>query len=220
MKNNNRYFGYLRVSTQSQNEDRQVAAMVEFGVPEKNMVIEKQSGKNFDRPRYQQLIERLKEGDVLVVKSIDRLGRDYEEILSQWRIITKEKKVDIVVLDMPLLDTRNQQNLMGIFISDMVLQLLSYVAQTEREYCRTRTIEGLAAARAKGLKLGRREKTMPPEFEAIYSAWKYDAISATKAAKELKVSRNTFLKWAKTWDSKKAISKNEGILTVPRFSGM
>ena len=147
-------YGYIRVSTKEQNEERQLIAMREFGIPEENIVIEKQSGKDFERPGYKTLMKTLKAGDTFVIKSIDRLGRNYEEILEQWRIITKEKQVAIVVLDMPLLDTRQGRDLTGVLIADIVLQLLSYVAQTEREFNRQRQAEGIAAAKARGVHLG------------------------------------------------------------------
>jgi len=158
-------YGYVRVSTKEQNEDRQVIAMQEFGVD--RIFMDKQSGKDFDRPQYRRLIKKLKPDDILVVKSIDRLGRNYEEILEQWRIITKEKHAAIVVLDMPLLDTRKSKDLTGTLISDIVLQLLSYVAQTEREFIRQRQKEGIAAAKARGVKFGREAMKRPAEFEDI-----------------------------------------------------
>lgn len=188
-------YGYVRVSTKEQNEDRQLLAMEQFGVDK--IYRDKQSGKDFARPQYQKLVRKLKNGDTLVVKSIDRLGRNYEEILEQWRIITKEKAAAIVVLDMPLLDTRRNRDLTGTLIADIVLQLLSYVAQTEREFIRQRQKEGIAAAKARGVKFGREAKPIPPELPIIAEQWRNRSISATKAAKKLNVSRNTFLKWAK-----------------------
>jgi len=158
-------YGYVRVSTKEQNEDRQLFAMEEFGVDK--IYMDKQSGKDFDRPQYRRLIKKLKPDDILVVKSIDSLGRNYEEILEQWRIITKEKHAAIVVLDMPLLDTRKSKDLTGTLISDIVLQLLSYVAQTEREFIRQRQKEGIAAAKARGVKFGREAMKRPAEFEDI-----------------------------------------------------
>ena len=147
-------YGYVRVSTKEQNEDRQMIAMRNFGIANSSIILDKQSGKDFERPGYQRLIQKLKTGDTLVIKSIDRLGRDYEEILEQWRLLTREKQVDIVVLDMPLLDTRQGRDLTGALIADILLQLLSYVAQTEREFNRQRQAEGIAAAKAKGIHLG------------------------------------------------------------------
>ncbi len=192
---NENVYGYIRVSTREQNLDRQLLALRAFGVPEKQIYQEKQSGKDFERPVYQRLIKKLKPGDTLVIKSIDRLGRNYDEILEQWRILTKEKKVDIVVLDMPLLDTRQGHDLTGTLIADIVLQLLSYVAQTEREYIRQRQAEGIAAARARGVHLGRKPKHKPENFAIVFSEWESGAISARTASKRLNVDRKTFSKW-------------------------
>lgn len=188
-------YGYIRVSTRDQNEERQVIAMREFGVPEKNMVIDKQSGKNFARPGYRRLVKKLKPADTLVIKSIDRLGRNYDEVLEQWRLLTKEKQVDIVVLDMPLLDTRKGRNLIGTLISDIVLQLLSYVAQTEREFIHQRQAEGIAAAKARGVKFGRKPKERPAEYEHLRDEWRAGRISARAAARQLGVAHRTFMKW-------------------------
>ena len=193
---NKNVYGYIRVSTREQNLDRQILALREFGVPEKQIYQEKQSGKDFERPVYQRLIKKLKPGDTLVIKSIDRLGRNYDEILEQWRVLTKEKKVDIVVLDMPLLDTRQGRDLTGTLIADIVLQLLSYVAQTEREYIRQRQAEGIAAARARGVHLGRKPKHKPDNFAIVFSEWESGAISARTASKRLNVDRRTFSKWS------------------------
>lgn len=190
-------YGYIRVSTKEQNEDRQRIALQKAGVPEQNIVLDKQSGKDFNRPGYQQLYQKMKPGDVLFVKSIDRLGRNYNEILEQWRILTKERRIFIVVLDMPLLDTRRGQDLMGELISDIVLQLLSYVAQTEREFIRQRQAEGILAAKARGVRFGRPPIPKPPEFDQVFSQWRSGALSARKAAKVLGVTHNTFQKWAK-----------------------
>jgi DNA invertase Pin-like site-specific DNA recombinase len=190
-------FAYIRVSSKDQNEDRQRIAMREFGVPEQNVVLDKQSGKNFDRPGYQKLVKRLKPGDTLVLKSIDRLGRDYEEILEQWRILTKEKKIAIVVLDMPLLDTRQGRDLTGVLIADIVLQLLSYVAQTEREFIHQRQAEGIAAAKARGVQFGRKPLIRSAAFEALRLAWEKGDISARGAARQLGISHKTFLLWTK-----------------------
>lgn len=187
-------FGYLRVSTKEQNEDRQMIAMQEFGVD--RVYLDKQSGKNFDRPQYQKMLRRLKKGDTLVIKSIDRLGRNYDDILIQWRIITKQKQAAIVVLDMPLLDTRQNRDLTGTLIADIVLQLLSYVAQTEREFIHQRQKEGIAAAKAKGVHFGRTALAIPPEFEVVFQAWSAGNMSARTAAQQLHVSRATFTKWA------------------------
>ncbi len=190
-------YGYVRVSTKDQNEDRQMIAMLEFPVPEKNIVVEKQSGKDFNRPRYRRLIRKMKKGDLLVIKSIDRLGRNYEEIIQQWRYLTKEKGIDIVVLDMALLDTREGKDLTGTLIADLVLQLLSYVAQTERENIRQRQKEGIAAAKKRGVRLGRPPKEKPGSFPDVLNAWKAGKISSREAATVLGVAQNTFLRWCR-----------------------
>ncbi len=191
-------YGYVRVSSKDQCEDRQILALREFQVPEKNIFMDKLSGKDFNRPQYRRMIRRIREGDVLVIKSIDRLGRNYEEILEQWRMITKDKKVDVVVLDMPLLDTRRSgKNLMGVFVADLVLQILSYVAQAERENIRQRQKEGIAAARQRGVKFGRPKKRIPEEFAPLKNAWMGKQLSSREAARQLGVSQDTFLRWAK-----------------------
>ena len=190
-------YGYARVSTREQNEQRQIIALTQFGLSEKCIYVDKQSGRDFERPQYRRLVRRLRDGDTLVVKSIDRLGRNYEEILEQWRVITKEKAADIVVLDMPLLDTRKSRDLTGTLIADIVLQLLSYVAQTEREFIRQRQAEGIAAAKSRGVQFGRRPKEKPPEYPAALEAWQRGELSARSAAKQLGVTHGTFLKWAK-----------------------
>ena len=164
-------YGYIRVSTKEQNEDRQMIALREVGVPEKNIFMDKQSGKDFNRPQYRKLLRKLKKDDLLYIKSIDRLGRNYEEILQQWRYLTKDKGIDIVVLDMPLLDTRRGKDLMGTFLSDIVLQVLSFVAENERTNIRQRQAEGIAAAKARGVRFGRPEKKIPADFEEIVAAW-------------------------------------------------
>lgn len=189
-------YGYIRVSTKDQNEDRQKLAMFDFGVSEKNLYMDKQSGKDFERPGYQKLMRKIKPGDTLVIKSIDRLGRNYEEILEQWRTITRDKKAAIVVLDMPLLDTRQGRDLTGTLIADIVLQLLSYVAQTEREFIRQRQAEGIAAAKARGVHMGRAPMEIPDSFAPIYARWKNGEISGRSAAKMLGVAQHTFTKWA------------------------
>ncbi len=189
-------YGYIRVSTKEQNEDRQLVAMSDFNVPSGNIFVDKQSGKDFERPAYRKLIKKLKADDTLVVKSIDRLGRSYSDILNQWRIITKEKKANIVVIDMPLLDTRRNQDLVGTLIADIVLQLLSYVAQTEREFIRQRQAEGIAAAKARGVKFGREAMQRPSNFNEILQQWKNGEISARKAAKLLNISTTTFIRWS------------------------
>ena len=176
-------YGYVRVSTQEQNEVRQLAAMRTFGVAEENIVVEKLSGKDFKRPLYQRLVKRLRPEDVLVVKSIDRLGRNYEEILEQWAFITKERQAAIVVLDMPLLDTRQGRDLTGTLIADIVLQLLSYVAHTERENIRQRQAEGIAEAKARGVRFGRPPKPLPENFRQVYQNWRSKKLTLQEAAK-------------------------------------
>lgn len=189
-------YGYVRVSTKEQNEARQMIAMKEFGVEERYIFLDKQSGKDFNRPQYRKLIRKLKKGDTLVIKSIDRLGRNYDEIIEQWRIITKEKKAAVVVLDMPLLDTRQGRDLTGTLIADIVLQLLSYVAQTEREFIKRRQAEGIAAAKAKGVRFGAKPLEKPKNFTEVLKKWQCGEISARTAAKRLNVSHPTFLRWA------------------------
>ena len=195
----NSTYGYVRVSSRDQNEARQLTAMREFGVPPKNIYVDKQSGKDFEREQYKRLVRRLREDDVLVVKSIDRLGRNYDEILEQWRVITKERKAAIVVIDMPLLDTGQSRDLTGTLIADIVLQLLSYVAQTEREFIRQRQAEGIAAAKARGVRFGRRAAAVPPEFPAVHAQWRRGAFGSREAGARLGVSQTTFLKWAHLW---------------------
>ena len=191
-------FAYVRVSSRDQNEDRQLIAMQEFGVPKTHIYTDKQSCKDFDRPSYQRLMRRLKPGDLLVIKSIDRLGRNYDEIIQQWREITKRKQVDIAVLDMPLLNTRQgDRDLTGVFISDLVLQILSYVAQTERENIRQRQREGIDAAKRKGVAFGRPRKPIPPDFPLLKRQWQGGSISSREAAKRLGVSQDTFLRWTR-----------------------
>ena len=196
-------YAYVRVSTREQNEDRQLIAMNELQVPKKNIFIDKQSGKDFERPRYKKLIKRLKKDDLLYIKSIDRLGRNYNEIQEQWRILTKEKAVDIVVLDMPLLDTRRGKNLMGTFLSDIVLQVLSFVAENERVNIRQRQAEGIAAAKARGVRFGRLPKPLPPNFHAVYQRWKHGEITGTAAAKECEMPLSTFRYRAKIYQNAK-----------------
>lgn len=190
-------YGYVRVSTREQCEDRQLLALRIFPVPEKNIFMDKLSGKDFNRPEYKKLMRKCKPGDVLVVKSIDRLGRNYEEILEQWRIITKERRMDVVVLDMPLLDTRKKgRDLTGTFVADLVLQILSYVAQTERENIRQRQREGIAAAKLRGVRFGRPRMEIPPEFLQLKEEWEEKKITSRQAAQRLGVSQDTFLRWS------------------------
>jgi DNA invertase Pin-like site-specific DNA recombinase len=190
-------YGYGRVSTKKQHEDRQLIALSERGILPRNIFIDKQSGKDFDRLKYQRLIKRLKQGDTVYIKSIDRLGRNYEEIQNQWRHITKGIGANIVILDMPLLDTRQKEkDLTGTFIADLVLQILSYVAETERAYNRQRQAEGIAAAKAKGVKFGRPPREKPEQFIALYEVWTQGEISARAAARELGIAQRTFILWA------------------------
>lgn len=195
-------YGYIRVSSRDQNEERQLIALAGCEIPKKNLYLDKQSGKDFNRPAYQRLMKRLKPDDVLYIKSIDRLGRNYEEIIQQWRFITKDKGADIVVLDMPLLDTRRGKDLLGTFIADLVLQVLSFVAQNERELIRQRQMEGIAAAKARGVRFGRPALQIPDSFEEVYTQWKRKEINSRTAARYLDTSQTTFLKWAKKFCSK------------------
>lgn len=185
-------YGYVRVSTQEQNEERQLTAMRNFGVHEQNIVVEKVSGKDFNRPRYRRLVRALRAKDVLVVKSIDRLGRNYTEILDQWSFITKKREAAIVVLDMPLLDTRQSRDLTGTLISDIVLQLLSYVAQTERENIRQRQMEGIAAAKARGVHFGPEPQAPPESFATLHQAWRARQMTLREAAEACGMPKSTF----------------------------
>ncbi|MBQ7923305.1 MAG: recombinase family protein [Clostridia bacterium] len=187
-------YGYIRVSTAEQNEDRQLIAMQENGVLRENIFMDKQSGKDFNRPKYKKLMRKLRGGDTLYIKSIDRLGRNYEEIQDQWRSITKEKKADIVVIDMPLLDTRRDKNLLGTFISDIVLQLLSFVAENERVNIRQRQKEGIAAAKMRGVRFGRPRIIMPSDFYKAIEKWKAKEMSVQEIVKIYKISESTFFR--------------------------
>ena len=191
-------YGYVRVSTKEQNELRQVLALREAGIADRNIFLDKQSGKDFERQNYKKLIRKIKSGDTLVIKSIDRLGRNYDEILEQWRIIAKEKGTAIVVLDMPLLDTRKNKDLTGTLIADIVLQLLSYVAQTEREFIRQRQAEGIAAAKLQGVRFGRKPREKPPEYGSLKELWVRGEISAREAARRLGITHRTFLSGVNT----------------------
>ena len=193
-------YGYARVSTKEQNEERQLIALTAFGVAANAIFVDKQSGKDFERTQYRRLMRKLKDGDTLVIKSIDRLGRNYEEILEQWRIITKEKHAAIVVLDMPLLDTRQNRDLTSTLIADIVLQLLSYVAQLEREFIHQRQAEGIAAAKAQGVRFGREPLPVPAEFPEVLDCWKHGKIGSRRAGALLGVSQTTFLKWCRAWE--------------------
>lgn len=185
-------YGYIRVSTREQNEDRQRLALAALPVPEENIYMDKQSGKDFERPQYRRLVRRLRRGDLLYVKSIDRLGRNYSEILEQWRMLTKEKGVDIAVLDMPLLDTRRGKDLMGTFLSDIVLQVLSFVAENERDNIRQRQAEGIAAAKARGVRFGRPPLPLPDNFHMLHQAWRGQKITLRQAARACGMPTGTF----------------------------
>ena len=195
-------YGYIRVSSKDQNEERQRRAMAEYPITPRNLIADKQSGRDFDRPGYRRLMKKLKD----VIKSIDRLGRNYEEILAQWRILTKERNVQVVVLDMPLLDTRQGRDLTGTLISDIVLQLLSYVAQTEREFIRQRQREGIDAALIRGVHFGRKPSERPENYEEVKRAWLSGEISGRGAAKQLGVSHTCFQKWMKAECAKRPSS--------------
>jgi len=185
-------YGYVRVSSTDQNEDRQLLALEELGVQTSNIFIDKQSGKDFKRPQYTELVQVLKPNDVLYIKSIDRLGRNYDEILSQWKMLTKDIGIDIVVIDMPLLDTRQCKDLLGTFISDVVLQLLSFVAQHERESIRQRQAEGIAAAKKKGVRFGRPEIGVPVNFDELVAKWEKKQISTEDVLSLCNMGRSTF----------------------------
>ena len=201
----NNTYGYIRVSTREQNEDRQLIALREMAVPEGNLFVDKQSGKDFERPQYKRLLRKLKKDDLLYVKSIDRLGRNYGKILEQWRVLTKEKGVDIVVLDMPLLDTRRGKDLMGTFLSDIVLQVLSFVAENERTNIRQRQAEGIAAAKARGVRFGRPPRPLPENYHSAYQRWKAGAITGTAAAKECGMPLSTFRYRAEIYEKAKLL---------------
>ena len=185
-------YGYIRVSTREQNEDRQLVALREMAVPEQNIFMDKQSGKDFDRPQYKKLVKKLKPDDLLYIKSIDRLGRNYEEIQNQWRILTKEKSIDIVVLDMPLLDTRRGKDLMGTFLSDIVLQVLSFVAENERANIRQRQAEGIAAAKKRGVRFGRPNVQPPEDFPSIVAEWEAGQLEFRDALARSGLAEATF----------------------------
>lgn len=197
-------YGYIRISSKDQNIARQIDAMKKEGIEKKYMYIDMQSGKDFERPSYKKMKKKIKEGDELYVKSIDRLGRNYNEIIDQWRILTKEKKVDIIVLDFPLLDTRKQENgITGMFIADLVLQILSYVAQIERENIRQRQAEGIQSAKDRGVKFGRPQKEFPEEFEQIYLLFKEKKISKRESARRLSINHVTFTNLINRYESTK-----------------
>ena len=194
-------YGYIRVSSKDQKEDRQQIALKEVGVELRNIYIDKQSGKDFNRPQYKKMLRKLKKDDLLYIKSIDRLGRNYEEILQQWRILTKEKGVDIVVLDMPLLDTRRGKDLMGTFLSDIVLQVLSFVAENERTNIKQRQAEGIAAAKAQGIKFGRPPLPLPDNFYEVHKAWRSKRITLKQAAAACNMPVGTFYGKARKFEN-------------------
>lgn len=194
-------YGYIRVSSKDQNEDRQLIALNEVGVERKNIYLDKRSGKDFDRPQYKKLLRKLKKDDLLYIKSIDRLGRNYEEILQQWWVLTKEKGIDIVVLDMPLLDTRRGKDLMGTFLSDIVLQVLSFVAENERTNIKQRQAEGIAAAKAKGVKFGRPPLPLPDNFYEIHKAWRSKKLTLKEAANACNMPVGTFYGKARKFEN-------------------
>lgn len=194
-------YGYIRVSSKDQNEDRQLIALHGKGVKDDCIYIDKKSGKDFDRPQYKRLVKKLKPGDLLMIQSIDRLGRNYEEVQNQWRVLTKEKEVDICVIDMPLLDTRQGKDLLGTFIADLVLQILSFVAQNEREYIRKRQAEGIAAAKAKGIKFGRKPHPLPENFYEVHRAWRAKKLTLKQAAAACNMPVGTFYGKARKFEN-------------------
>lgn len=196
-------FGYVRVSSLDQNEKRQLDSLLELGILEKNIYIDKQSGKDFERPRYNKLKNKLKKGDLLIIMSIDRLGRNYEEIQYQWRILTKEKEVDIYVVDMPLLDTRNGKDLMGTFIADLVLQILSFVAQNERENIKKRQLQGIKSAKARGIKFGRPKIILPDNFNEVMDKYKNKHITIDEVLSQYPISKATFYRRLREYNMSK-----------------
>lgn len=198
-------YGYIRVSSRDQNEDRQMIAFKGLSIPKKNIFMDKQSGKDFDRPSYKRMVRHMRKDDLLYIKSIDRLGRNYGEILEQWRVLTKERGIDIVVLDMPLLDTRRGKDLMGTFLSDIVLQVLSFVAENERSNIRQRQAEGIAAAKAKGVRFGRPSRPLSESFHEAYQLWKAEKITGTEAAKMCDMPLSTFRYRAEVYQKAKLL---------------
>ena len=194
-------FAYIRVSSRDQNEDRQLLAISDLHISPKNIYIDHQSGKDFNRPAYRRMVRRMKKDDLLYIKSIDRLGRNYEEIQNQWRYLTKEKGIDIAVLDMPLLDTRRGKDLVGTFLSDIVLQVQSFVAENERTNIKQRQAEGIAAARLRGVRFGRPPKPLPPNFYSVYQQWRKGDLSVSNASKACNMSRTTFHRRAKQYEN-------------------
>ena len=208
-------YGYVRVSSTDQNEDRQMLALEKQNIAEKNIYIDKLSGKDFNRPAYKKLIKKLKSGDLLYILSIDRLGRNYEEIQNQWRVLTKEIGVDICVIDMPLLDTRQGRDLMGTFIADLVLQILSFVAQSERENIRKRQLQGISAAKAKGVRFGRPEKDIPPEFISLIREWEKKKITLAEILEICQISESTFYRRLREYRIKVKTTGSTGGLHCP-----
>ena len=202
-------YGYARVSSREQNEDRQMIALQELGVPAGSIYIDKQSGKDFNRPQYKRMMRKVQEGDLIYIKSIDRLGRNYGEILEQWKVITKDKGVDLYVIDMPILDTRREKNLLGTFISDLVLALLSYVAENERLNIRQRQAEGIAAAKARGIHFGRKPNPLPENFYHVYQRWKRREITLVQAGSECGMPASTFFDRAKKYE-KSTLADGDG----------
>ena len=203
-------YGYIRVSTREQRTDRQLAALAAYNIPKKNLYCDYQSGKDFQRPAYRRLLKRLRQGDLLIIKSIDRLGRNYAEILNQWQHITKNIQADILVIDMPLLDTREKNgNLTGVFVADLVLQILAYVAQTERDFIHQRQAEGIAAAKARGVQFGKKPKQMPAAFEQYRQRWESGEISLRAASEQLGISYSTFYRRCLAQSTRK-ILKEQG----------
>ena len=198
-------YAYIRVSSKDQNEDRQLIAMQGLDIPKNHIFMDKQSGKDFERPQYRKMVRKMKKDDLLYIKSIDRLGRNYAEILEQWRILTKEKGIDIVVLDMPLLDTRQGKDLVGTFLSDVVLQVLSFVAENERTNICQRQAEGIAAAKARGVRFGRPPKPLPENFHQLYQQWKNGKITGTAAAKACGMPLSTFRYRAEIYEKAKLL---------------
>ncbi|MDO4663383.1 MAG: recombinase family protein [Erysipelotrichaceae bacterium] len=206
-------YAYIRVSSKDQNVSRQIEAMENVGILEKDMFIDKQSGKDFNREQYQLLLTKLQSGDELYVKSIDRFGRDYDEIQEQWRYLTKKVCIDIVVLDFPLLDTRNQVNgITGKFVSDLVLQILSYVAQVERENTKQRQAEGIRLAKERGVRLGRPPKPIPEDFEKIYKLWKENKISKRRGAQMLNTNHSTFSSWIRAYERNNEMNNENSVV--------
>lgn len=198
-------YGYIRVSTRDQNEDRQLLALRQLRIPKKNIFLDRQSGKDFARPQYRKMVRRFKKNDLLYIKSIDRLGRNYAEILEQWRTLTKDRGIDIVVLDMPLLDTRRGKDLMGTFLSDIVLQVLSFVAENERINIKQRQAEGIAAAKARGVRFGRPPAPLPENFQQVYQQWKAGKITGLAAARACEMPMSTFRYRAKSYEKAKLL---------------